>query len=177
VAIFAIDEPTIRRSAVDGASAGDLLHLLEEQATHGVPSTVVRAINDWTRVKGNARIGVGTLLLVELPIEELRRILGSKVELHAIRDQVFFVPDGRPEEIVKALRKGNVSCVAWPEPTVPDDGSQAEEEEEEDDTFDEFESGPWTEERSSVQRSTDDMSSEAERFRSEWRRLMRLPGG
>ncbi len=174
VAIFAVDEQTVRRSSIDGMPAADVLRLLEEDATHGVPSTVVRAINDWTRVKARAGVGFGALLLVDLPTEELRRILGAKIELLVVKEGIFFVPEGRLEEIVKVLRKAGVSCAPYPEqsPSSEDDG---EEEDDEDFVFGSGfeEEEPWERE---AREQRGESRTDAQQFREEWKRLMRVAG-
>lgn len=110
VVLFAIDEATVRRAAAEGADAASLLSVLEENGRHGVASTVLRALTDWTRTRDRARVLVGTVVLTELPLEEVRRHAGAGTAVEQISPGVFLLPIEAATGVAAALRRAGAAC-------------------------------------------------------------------
>jgi hypothetical protein len=110
VAVFAFDEPTARRAATEGWTASQILTLLEQHSSHGVPSTVARALTDWVKTRASAIVAVGAIVLVDLPLVEMKRIAGEDIEVNELKAGVFRVDAGDGPDLVNALRKAQVGC-------------------------------------------------------------------
>lgn len=110
VAVFALDEAAVRRAAAEGSSGSDMLELLERSSSHGVPSTVARALSDWARARGHARIAVGTVLQTDLPIEEVRRLVGPRAVVKKLAEGWFQTDSVSAMTVMTSLRKAGVAC-------------------------------------------------------------------
>lgn len=110
-AVFALDEAAVRRTASEGFSGGEMLRFLEGQASHGVPATVARALADWARARGTARLLTGTVLVGDVPQDELER-LAPGTRLRPLAPGVWLVPTDQARLLATALRKAGVCCEA-----------------------------------------------------------------
>jgi hypothetical protein len=124
VAVFALDEASIRRAAAEGASGSEMLEMLERSSSHGVPSTVARAISDWSRARGRARIAVGTVLHTDLPIEEVRRIVGPRAIVKKLADGWLQTDAVSAMTIMTALRKAGIACLPFDGETLREAGDE-----------------------------------------------------
>lgn len=103
VARLRVDGPPMKAAASRGLKAAEALRFLEENATHGVPGTVARAVSDWSKVSGTASMLVGAVLLTDAPADLVLAIAGTRA-CAAIAQRVWLIPTADAQSLVEDLR-------------------------------------------------------------------------
>lgn len=108
-AVFALDESLVRRAAAEGAGGLEALTFLEKHSARGVPSNVARALTDWGRSRGAAKLVTGTVLLAPIEPAELDAI-APNTDARRLAPNVYLVPTEAARMLANALRKAGFAC-------------------------------------------------------------------
>jgi hypothetical protein len=179
VAVFTIDEALVRRSAAEGTTASDFLALLEKEASLGVPQTVARALADWARPRGTARVTSGIVVQTDVPPEEVRRILGSRFSVTRLSDGWLQVSGSTALPISLALRKAGIMVHGFGDESGPVGDRGSGERKYEDDEDEEIDRGMTAFAPSAgvdvpAHEPAGDVADLARSFREEARRMLRV---
>jgi hypothetical protein len=168
VAVFALDDATIHRAASEGMTAQEMLGLLEGSASQGVPSTVARALMDWARTAGRARVTTGAVLQTEVALDEVRRILGPRYPVVQLAPGWLKLEAAQYLAALPALRKAGIVCEPFEADRPVEDAGPREADDPDDDLEDDVGMSAPANQRSSL-------SKLGNAFRQEALQVMKLP--
>lgn len=103
VARLSIESDNAKAAARHSIRASDALDFLEQNAVHGIPHTVARALSDWMKVDAEAQLLVGAVLLTDAPQEDVKRLAGA-VDCTLIAPGVWLLPASDASSMVESLR-------------------------------------------------------------------------